>query len=104
MLLSHGALLHERENTGWSPLHVASAKGHFRIAQYLVSAGANLLHSVGIWHRLKIWLSSYNMMDGNSGNVNSPAMPRYPVRSRRNTSIEFIHGWRPFNTSEGNNK
>ena len=57
VLVASGAAVNERENSGWSALHIASAKGHLRLVQFLLGHGGNLLHSVNLWHRLKLWIN-----------------------------------------------
>jgi len=40
--LNHGADIHELNESGYSPLHLSAAYGHPKIAQYLLSQGAQV--------------------------------------------------------------
>ena len=44
MLISSGVLINEANNGGWTPLHIASQKGHLVIAKVLIVHGANYDH------------------------------------------------------------
>uniref|UniRef100_A0A8C8S4W5 Protein phosphatase 1 regulatory subunit 27 n=1 Tax=Pelusios castaneus TaxID=367368 RepID=A0A8C8S4W5_9SAUR len=42
LLVRHGADIHQKDENGWTPLHMACSDGHTHIARYLVSLGARL--------------------------------------------------------------
>ncbi|GAA6077309.1 protein phosphatase 1 regulatory subunit 12A isoform X5 [Tachysurus ichikawai] len=41
-LVEHGACINQPDNEGWIPLHAAASCGYLDIAEYLISAGANV--------------------------------------------------------------
>ncbi|NXU51918.1 PPR27 phosphatase, partial [Turnix velox] len=41
LLVKHGADIHQRDEQGWTPLHMACSDGHADIARYLMSLGAS---------------------------------------------------------------
>ncbi|XP_036613933.1 protein phosphatase 1 regulatory subunit 27 [Trichosurus vulpecula] len=41
LLVKHGADIHQRDETGWTALHMACSDGYPDIARYLISLGAN---------------------------------------------------------------
>uniref|UniRef100_A0A8D1WPG5 Protein phosphatase 1 regulatory subunit 27 n=3 Tax=Sus scrofa TaxID=9823 RepID=A0A8D1WPG5_PIG len=41
LLVKHGADIHQRDETGWTPLHIACSDGYPDIARYLISLGAD---------------------------------------------------------------
>uniref|UniRef100_G3WCY5 Protein phosphatase 1 regulatory subunit 27 n=1 Tax=Sarcophilus harrisii TaxID=9305 RepID=G3WCY5_SARHA len=42
LLVKHGADIHQRDETGWTALHMACSDGYPDIARYLISLGANI--------------------------------------------------------------
>ncbi|XP_067403895.1 protein phosphatase 1 regulatory subunit 27 [Emydura macquarii macquarii] len=42
LLVHYGADIHQKDEKGWTPLHMACSDGHTDIARYLVSLGARL--------------------------------------------------------------
>ncbi|NWV79794.1 PPR27 phosphatase, partial [Dasyornis broadbenti] len=42
LLVKHGADIHQRDENGWTPLHIACSDGYADIARYLLSLGASL--------------------------------------------------------------
>ncbi|NXM68195.1 PPR27 phosphatase, partial [Serilophus lunatus] len=42
LLVKHGADIHQRDEKGWTPLHMACSDGYADIARYLLSLGASL--------------------------------------------------------------
>ncbi|XP_075760313.1 protein phosphatase 1 regulatory subunit 27 [Pelodiscus sinensis] len=42
LLVGHGANIHQRDENGWTPLHIACSDGYAEIARYLLSLGARL--------------------------------------------------------------
>ncbi|XP_016019370.1 protein phosphatase 1 regulatory subunit 27 isoform X3 [Rousettus aegyptiacus] len=41
LLVRYGADIHQRDETGWTPLHIACSDGYPDIARYLISLGAD---------------------------------------------------------------
>ncbi|XP_023554988.1 protein phosphatase 1 regulatory subunit 27 isoform X2 [Octodon degus] len=41
LLVKYGADIHQRDETGWTPLHIACSDGYPDIARYLISLGAD---------------------------------------------------------------
>ncbi|XP_006108017.1 protein phosphatase 1 regulatory subunit 27 [Myotis yumanensis] len=41
LLVKYGADIHQRDETGWTPLHIACSDGYPDIARYLLSRGAD---------------------------------------------------------------
>ncbi|KAG6936827.1 protein phosphatase 1 regulatory subunit 27 [Chelydra serpentina] len=42
LLVRYGADIHQKDENGWTPLHVACSDGYTHIARYLISLGARL--------------------------------------------------------------
>ncbi|MBN3314262.1 PPR27 phosphatase, partial [Atractosteus spatula] len=42
LLVKYGADIHQRDEEGWTPLHIACSDGHPHIARYLLSLGASV--------------------------------------------------------------
>ncbi|XP_006635570.2 protein phosphatase 1 regulatory subunit 27b isoform X2 [Lepisosteus oculatus] len=42
LLVKYGADIHQRDEEGWTPLHIACSDGHPYIARYLLSLGASV--------------------------------------------------------------
>ncbi|NXH56697.1 PPR27 phosphatase, partial [Rhabdornis inornatus] len=42
LLVKYGADIHQRDENGWTPLHMACSDGYADIARYLLSLGASL--------------------------------------------------------------
>ncbi|XP_071620553.1 protein phosphatase 1 regulatory subunit 27 [Heliangelus exortis] len=42
LLVKYGADIHQRDENGWTPLHMACSDGYANIARYLISLGASL--------------------------------------------------------------
>ncbi|XP_065708102.1 protein phosphatase 1 regulatory subunit 27 [Patagioenas fasciata] len=42
LLVKYGADIHQKDEDGWTPLHMACSDGHADIARYLISLGASL--------------------------------------------------------------
>ncbi|XP_034646431.1 protein phosphatase 1 regulatory subunit 27 [Trachemys scripta elegans] len=42
LLVRYGADIHQKDENGWTPLHMACSDGYIHIARYLISLGARL--------------------------------------------------------------
>ena len=76
VLVEHGANVGIKEENGWSPLHVASAKGYYSIMKYLLQKGGSIFHSVTFWHVLSKWLAK---LVRQNPYINSKLFPPFKV-------------------------
>lgn len=56
--LTQGASVHITDNRGWTPLHLASSRGHIDVVQFLLEEGADLEARTDRINRTPLHLSS----------------------------------------------
>ena len=57
-LLKHGADVNNRDNRGWTPLHLAAEKGHLSIIQTIYQRDSSTLHDVTYDGRTALFIAS----------------------------------------------